>query len=77
MTDQTPKTGEITPDLARVGIGESELTAGRMVVGHVAGDKALLARMDNKILAIGATCTHYGVRWARVCWCCVLACALV
>jgi hypothetical protein len=29
MTD--PKTGESTPDLARVGIAESELTAGRMM----------------------------------------------
>ena len=60
MTDQTPKTGESTPDLARVGIAESELTAGRMVVGHVADDKVLLARVGNEVLAVDATCTHYG-----------------
>ena len=60
MPDQADKTGESIPDLARVGIAESELAAGRMVVGHVADDKVLLAGVGNEVLAIDANCTHYG-----------------
>src|SRR5579883_2630430 len=47
------------PDL-KAGIPLSELGEGAMVLGQVDGEAVLLARIGGEILAIGATCTHYG-----------------
>jgi NADPH-dependent 2,4-dienoyl-CoA reductase/sulfur reductase-like enzyme/nitrite reductase/ring-hydroxylating ferredoxin subunit len=51
---------DIGPDLEKVGVAESELAEGAMLVGHVGGDKVLLARTGARVLAVDATCTHYG-----------------
>lgn len=47
------------PDL-RVGIAESDLANGAMLVGQVDGEAVLLARRGTELFAVGATCTHYG-----------------
>ncbi|HVS78326.1 MAG TPA: FAD-dependent oxidoreductase [Steroidobacteraceae bacterium] len=48
------------PDLAAAGIAEADLGDGVMLVGHVQDEKVLLARVGADVLAVGATCTHYG-----------------
>ena len=47
------------PDLA-AGIDEAALGAGATVLGHAAGEAVLLVRRGDDVLAVGATCTHYG-----------------
>ncbi len=47
------------PDFAQ-GVDPSLLADGAMLVGHAGGEAVLLARRGNDVLAIGATCTHYG-----------------
>lgn len=47
------------PDLAS-GIGLSELREGEPFVGHAEGEAVMLVRRGDEVLAIGATCTHYG-----------------
>src|SRR6478735_6263545 len=47
------------PDLS-VGLDESSLADGQMLVGHANGEAVLLARSATKVFAIGAHCTHYG-----------------
>lgn len=57
MSDTSkPLTG---PDL-RIGISDSELTDGGMLVGHVDGSSVLIARRGTELFAIDSTCTHYG-----------------
>src|SRR5262245_41122440 len=55
----TSQSGPGGPDLAQ-GIAASDLSDGRMLVGHVGEEAVLLARSGNSIFAIGAKCTHYG-----------------
>ena len=47
------------PDLRR-GIAVAKLDDGVMLRGHVGETPALLVRRGAEVLAIGATCTHYG-----------------
>lgn len=54
--DQTNLTG---PDLS-TGIAESELGAGASLLGHADGEAVLLVRDGQDVLAVGATCSHYG-----------------
>ena len=53
------------PDL-RQGIGVAKLDDGAVLRGHVGEAPALLVRRGADVLAIGATCTHYGGHWPRV-----------
>jgi NADPH-dependent 2,4-dienoyl-CoA reductase/sulfur reductase-like enzyme/nitrite reductase/ring-hydroxylating ferredoxin subunit len=46
------------PDL-ELGVGESELADGAMLLGHAHGEPVLLARVGDAVHAIGATCTHW------------------
>src|SRR5262245_64225183 len=55
----TSQSGPGGPDLAQ-GIAASDLSDGRMLVGHVCEEAVLLALSGNSIFAIGAKCTHYG-----------------
>lgn len=48
------------PDLEATGIAENDLADGGMLVGHVHDENVLVARVGADVLAIGATCTHYG-----------------
>jgi NADPH-dependent 2,4-dienoyl-CoA reductase/sulfur reductase-like enzyme/nitrite reductase/ring-hydroxylating ferredoxin subunit len=47
------------PDFAR-GVDAKLLADGATLVGHALGEAILLARRGPDVLAIGATCTHYG-----------------
>jgi apoptosis-inducing factor 3 len=47
------------PDLA-AGIDEAALGAGASLLGHAGGEAVLLVRRGGDVLAVGATCTHYG-----------------
>lgn len=47
------------PDLA-AGIPSGELPEGGMLAGRFGEDAVLLARVQGKVLAVGANCTHYG-----------------
>ncbi|HEY7246485.1 MAG TPA: FAD-dependent oxidoreductase [Xanthobacteraceae bacterium] len=47
------------PDLAK-GIPLEDIADGGMLAGHVRDDAVLLARRGDELLAIGATCSHYG-----------------
>jgi 3-phenylpropionate/trans-cinnamate dioxygenase ferredoxin reductase subunit len=48
-----------SPDF-RQGIALDRLADGEMLLGHVAGEAALLVRQGERLFAVGATCTHYG-----------------
>ena len=39
-----------------------------MLLGRVLGEAVLLARLDEEIHAIGATCAHYDAAWCADCW---------
>ncbi|HVU52997.1 MAG TPA: FAD-dependent oxidoreductase [Polyangia bacterium] len=54
--DQGKLTG---PDLG-AGIDESALGADRPLLGHAGGEAVMLVRRGGNVLAVGATCTHYG-----------------
>jgi apoptosis-inducing factor 3 len=54
--DQTKLTG---PDLA-AGVDEAALAPEATLLGHAAGEAVLLVRRGGDVLAVGATCTHYG-----------------
>jgi apoptosis-inducing factor 3 len=47
------------PDLG-TGISEMALAEDTPVLGHAAGEAVLLVRRGGDVLAVGATCTHYG-----------------
>ena len=47
------------PDLA-AGIAEGDLGADAPMLGHAGGEAVLLVRRGGDVLAVGATCTHYG-----------------
>src|SRR5580704_2997266 len=46
------------PDFAQ-GVPFGNLAEGSMIVGHVAGEAVVLARVGGALFAIGAECTHY------------------
>jgi NADPH-dependent 2,4-dienoyl-CoA reductase/sulfur reductase-like enzyme/nitrite reductase/ring-hydroxylating ferredoxin subunit len=48
------------PNLKSDGVADTELAEGGMLLGHADGEAVLLARIDGAILAVDATCTHYG-----------------
>jgi NADPH-dependent 2,4-dienoyl-CoA reductase/sulfur reductase-like enzyme/nitrite reductase/ring-hydroxylating ferredoxin subunit len=54
-TEEDQPTG---PDLAE-GIAAADLPDGSMIEGHVGKDAVLLARVGDRIFAIGALCSHY------------------
>ena len=54
-----PESPPAGPDL-NAGVAISQIPDGGMLLGHVAGEPALLARRGERVFAIGATCTHYG-----------------
>src|SRR5450432_973650 len=47
------------PDLA-AGVEEAALGADATLLGHAGGEAVLLVRSGDDVLAVGATCTHYG-----------------
>ncbi len=47
------------PDLTQ-GVPLSRLAEGKCLLGHAAGEPAILVRRGAKVFAIGAVCTHYG-----------------
>ena len=47
------------PDL-EAGIPEGDLQGEAPLVGHAHGESVVLVRRNDEVLAIGATCTHYG-----------------
>ena len=57
MTAESPQPSG--PDLGQ-GIALDELAAGVPVFGHVGDQAALLVRLGGDVLAVAATCTHYG-----------------
>jgi NADPH-dependent 2,4-dienoyl-CoA reductase/sulfur reductase-like enzyme/nitrite reductase/ring-hydroxylating ferredoxin subunit len=54
----TDKQDPLTPDF-KSGVPLHALPAGGMVVGHVDGEDAVLARRGDEVFAFGAHCTHY------------------
>jgi NADPH-dependent 2,4-dienoyl-CoA reductase/sulfur reductase-like enzyme/nitrite reductase/ring-hydroxylating ferredoxin subunit len=54
--DEKPLSG---PDLEQ-GVTLASLVEGQPLLGHARGESVLLVRRGNDVLAIGATCTHYG-----------------
>lgn len=48
------------PDLGAEGVAASAVTEGGMLLGHAEGEPVLLTRVDGEVVAIGATCSHYG-----------------
>ena len=54
--DQPPLTG---PDL-RHGVPLSEITEGKLLLGHADGEPVMLTRCGTDIVAVGARCPHYG-----------------
>ncbi|HEY0810816.1 MAG TPA: FAD-dependent oxidoreductase, partial [Longimicrobiales bacterium] len=53
------QTNELSgPDL-RAGVPLEELADRQPLLGHVDGEAAILVRLDDDVVAIGATCTHY------------------
>jgi len=47
------------PDLTK-GIAEGELPEGGLLAGQANGEAVLLARVEGRVHAVGATCPHYG-----------------
>jgi nitrite reductase/ring-hydroxylating ferredoxin subunit len=47
------------PDLS-MGVALNVLADGEMLAGHVGGEPVLLVRRGADVLAVHATCTHYG-----------------
>lgn len=47
------------PDLA-IGIPHEALARGQMIEGTYAGERVLLARVEERFYAVGGVCTHYG-----------------
>lgn len=47
------------PDFEK-GCETEKVSDGEMLLGHAFGEPVLVARRDNELFAIGATCTHYG-----------------
>lgn len=56
MGEPAPLAG---PDLT-LGVAESKLSEGGMLLGHAHGEAVLLARSGGSVHAVSATCTHWG-----------------
>jgi NADPH-dependent 2,4-dienoyl-CoA reductase/sulfur reductase-like enzyme/nitrite reductase/ring-hydroxylating ferredoxin subunit len=56
MSDVTTLTG---PDLTE-GVESQTLVEGVPVLGHAGGEPVMLVKTQGEILAVGASCTHYG-----------------
>ena len=56
MSEQATLTG---PDLAE-GVDSQTLVEGVPLVGHARGEAVLVVKTGGEILAVGASCTHYG-----------------
>jgi nitrite reductase/ring-hydroxylating ferredoxin subunit/thioredoxin reductase len=48
------------PDLKVDGAESTVILEGECLLGHADGEAVLLTRVDGEIVAVGATCTHYG-----------------
>jgi apoptosis-inducing factor 3 len=48
------------PDLEKDGIEPGAIQDGAMVLGHAQGEGVILVRRGERVLAVGASCTHYG-----------------
>jgi NADPH-dependent 2,4-dienoyl-CoA reductase/sulfur reductase-like enzyme/nitrite reductase/ring-hydroxylating ferredoxin subunit len=48
------------PDLKVDGVASAEIRRGECLLGHADGDPVLLTRIEGGIVAVSATCTHYG-----------------
>jgi apoptosis-inducing factor 3 len=59
MGDQGGDSKLAGPDLER-GIAAEDLRDGGVLLGHAQGEAVLLTRRGSEVLAVGATCTHYG-----------------
>lgn len=55
----TPNPDASGPDLTQ-GVGLADFGCGSLLRGHVGDEPVVLARMGDEVLAVGATCTHYG-----------------
>jgi NADPH-dependent 2,4-dienoyl-CoA reductase/sulfur reductase-like enzyme/nitrite reductase/ring-hydroxylating ferredoxin subunit len=55
-TDEKPLSG---PDLEQ-GVPLEGLVEGQPLLGHARGEGVVLVRRGSEVLAVGATCTHYG-----------------
>jgi len=52
--------GKLSGPNLSAGIGEEALGADATLLGHAGGEAVLLVRRGGDVLAVGATCTHYG-----------------
>src|SRR6188768_3074525 len=50
--------GSSSTDLTR-GIDAGSIADGSMILGHVGKEQVLLARIGDRLFAVGAHCTHY------------------
>ncbi len=57
MGNESEKPGG--PDF-EAGVALEDIPDGGMLSGHVGNDAVLIARIGDKVFAVGATCTHYG-----------------
>src|ERR1700730_15683675 len=48
------------PDLERDGVALDAIGDGEMLLGHAMGEGIVVVRRGDRLLAVGATCTHYG-----------------
>ena len=60
-SQQSVETG---PDLA-VGVSIAAFGDNLILQGHVAGERVVLARVGDDVLAVSGTCTHYGAPLAQ------------
>src|SRR5258708_7874232 len=47
------------PDLEKDGIALDAIEDGAMLIGHAMGEGVVVVRRGDRLLAVGATCTHY------------------
>ena len=58
MSASQPENGAV-PDLTQ-GVALSRIPADGVLLGRVGEDRVLLARVDGALVAVGASCSHYG-----------------
>lgn len=52
--------GELKGPNLEAGVSLDDLAEGEPLVGHAGGEQVMMVRRGDEVLAIGATCTHYG-----------------